>query len=63
MKEFVVAVAIVLVGLVVVYVPFGLIWSVNVLFSLTIPYTFKTWCAATLLSVAIGGTRVTYNKK
>ena len=60
MREFMMAVLIVLVGLVIVYVPLGLIWSLNVLFSLAIPYTFKTWCAITLLMTVLGGLRITY---
>jgi len=29
--------------------PWGLVWSMNTLFPLTIPYTFKTWLASTVL--------------
>jgi len=30
--------------------PFALIWSLNLLFNLTIAYTWQTWLAALLLS-------------
>ena len=30
-------------------IPLAAIWSVNTLFGLTIPYTFKTWLAAFIL--------------
>ena len=29
--------------------PLAAVWSVNTLFSLAIPYTFKTWLAALIL--------------
>ena len=60
MREFMMAILIVLVGFIIVYVPLSLIWSLNVLFSLTIPYTFKTWCAMALMMTIIGGLRITY---
>jgi H+/gluconate symporter-like permease len=60
MKEFILAMLIVLIGFVIVYVPLSLIWSLNVLFSLNIPYTFKTWCAMALLMTIVGGLRITY---
>lgn len=37
--------------------PFLLIWSMNTLFALSIPYTLKTWVAALLLAGAVGGFR------
>jgi len=49
MKEFLVALAIVFgVGLIVIY-PLAVIWSLNTLFGLTIPYTFSAWCATMIL--------------
>lgn len=35
--------------------PFVSIWSLNTLFSLAIPLTFKTWCAAFALSAIVSG--------
>lgn len=45
------AVAMIILGLIVLFLyPFGLIWSLNVLFNCQIPYTFSTYSAAFLLS-------------
>lgn len=41
---------VVLGALAVVAWPLVLIWGLNVLFALALPYTFKTWCAALVLS-------------
>jgi len=35
--------------------PLAAIWSVNTLFSMTIPYTFDTWCASLILSGVVSG--------
>jgi len=35
--------------LVLVFMPFGIIWSLDTLFHLGIPYTWKTWGAAGFL--------------
>ena len=35
--------------------PLLVIWSVNTLFGLGIPYTFKTWLAMGILGLAVGG--------
>ena len=41
--------------------PICVIWAINTLFpSITIPYTFTTWCAAAILCNIF---RVTVNKK
>ena len=37
----------------------AMIWALNTLFGLGIAYTFKTWCAAFLLSVIVGGSSTT----
>lgn len=50
MKEFLLAMLITIVVLAVVFGPLAIIWSLNVLFQLTIPYTFKTWAASLCLS-------------
>ena len=47
-------VAIILTIAVIVFGPFGAIWSLNVLFSLSIPYTLKTWAASFFLFGLIG---------
>ncbi|GAF78327.1 unnamed protein product [marine sediment metagenome] len=52
-----------LVAFVIVFGPLMFIWAINTLFGLVIPYTFKTWCAACLLSLAAhGGSHVKFNK-
>lgn len=38
--------------------PFFTIWSVNTLFALEIPYTFKTWCAVLWLITVFHGIRI-----
>lgn len=38
----------------IICVPFGAIWSLNTLFGLTIPYTWRTLIAAMCLSVLVG---------
>jgi len=42
-------VILIVLGIVVLY-PLGIIWSVNTLFAMEVPYTFKTWTAAFLLT-------------
>jgi hypothetical protein len=49
------AVLILLVLAILVLLPFGLIWSINTLFSLSIAYTIKNWLAAILLIIIMGG--------
>ena len=44
-----------IIGLLVVLMPFAAIWSLNTLFGLTIPFTFDTWCASVILSGIVGG--------
>ena len=61
MKEFLIALVIVLViGLIVAY-PLAVIWSLNTLFGFTIPFTFKTWCA-TMVLVGVFTANVTVRK-
>lgn len=36
-------------------IPFGIIWSLNTLFGLTIPFTPSTWAAALVLVGVVGG--------
>lgn len=47
----------VLVILCVVFGPFLMIWSVNTLFGLTIPFTLKTWFAALILGGSLSARR------
>lgn len=61
MKEFLIALVIVLVIAFFVFYPFAVIWSLNTLFGLTIPFTFSTWCAAAFL-VAAFTARITVKK-
>jgi hypothetical protein len=35
--------------------PFAVLWSLNTLFHLAIPYTIKTWVAVLLLVLAVRG--------
>jgi hypothetical protein len=46
---------IVLVVIGVVCGPIALIWSLNALFGLGIPFTFKTWLAACVLGGVVSG--------
>jgi hypothetical protein len=43
----------------IIFAPFILIWSLNTLFSLVIPFTFKTWVASFIVGVTVAarGTR------
>lgn len=51
MKEFIVAMIITAIVLVVIFGPLAFIWSLNTLFpTLFIPYTFKTWVSALFLT-------------
>jgi hypothetical protein len=55
MKEFTVAMIIILVVLAIIFGPLAFIWSLNVLFpSLAIPYTFKTWAASAFFCMLFG---------
>jgi hypothetical protein len=42
--------------------PFGVIWALNTLFGLDIPYTFFTWLAVMFLSMAFGNTKLHYKQ-
>lgn len=39
--------------------PIATIWSINTLFSVSIPYEFETWCAVVWLSMVTFGNVVT----
>ena len=63
MKELLVALLIIFVAGVIVFVPLGFIWSLNVLFpALSIPYTFNTWLAALFITSLIGSGLAKANK-
>jgi hypothetical protein len=48
---------------IVVMAPFCSIWALNTLFPvLAIPYTFDTWLASLLLSGAVGGSGLRFNR-
>ena len=49
--------AVIAIILLIVLVPICLIWSLNTLFGLTIAFTFKTWTAAFIVSMIVGGNR------
>jgi hypothetical protein len=61
MKEFLIALLIVLVIALFVFYPLAVIWSLNLLFGLTIPFTFSTWCA-TMVLVGVFTARITVKK-
>ena len=47
----------------VVLMPCAVIWALNTLFPvLAIPLTFDTWCAAVILSGAVGGSGMSFRK-
>ena len=46
----------------VLFWPFALIWAVNTLFAVAIPYTFWTWLAAMVMMAAFGKTHVRVEK-
>jgi hypothetical protein len=48
--------------LMVLFWPFALIWAVNTLFATAIPFTFWTWLAAFVMTVAFGNTHVKVKK-
>lgn len=53
MKNFVEAAAILLVmGAVLYFVPMVLLWALNTLFGLAIPYNFTTWLAIVILRLS-----------
>lgn len=41
--------------------PIAAIWALNLLFNLSIDYTFYTWLAILILSMAVGGSKITQN--
>ena len=61
MKEFLIALLIVLVIAFFVFYPIAVIWSINTLFGFTIPFTFNTWCAAMVL-IGVFTARITVKK-
>ena len=65
MKDLLIIVAVALLIALLVWAPFALVWSLNVLFPvLVIPYTFSTWVASLfILSVLGGGAVAKISKK
>lgn len=47
--------SVLLVIIIVILGPLGVIWSLNTLFGLTIPFTLNTWAASACLSIIIHG--------
>jgi hypothetical protein len=43
-------IAIILVALFIIGFPWAIVWSINTLFGLSIPYTLETWLAASVLA-------------
>lgn len=54
---FIVAILLIVLG------PWACIWALNTLFSLTIPFTFKTWAAINVLVFILGGSKFSRDKK
>ena len=55
--------AILLIVALIIIMPCAVIWSLNTLFPvLAIPLTFDTWCAAIVLSGAVGGSMLSFKK-
>ena len=46
----------------IILAPFALIWALNTLFALGIPYTFWTWLASLVISAIFGKSNVKINK-
>lgn len=38
-----------MIGLMIIFVPFSLVWAINVLLGQNIPYSFWTWLAAVVV--------------
>lgn len=57
----VVALVMIVVALVIFW-PLVMIWSINTLFGLGIPYTFWTWLAMLVLNLAFGAKATTSSK-
>jgi len=55
--------AIVIVLILIIGMPFAIIWSLNTLFSFGIGYSFQTWLATCILGSTWFGRNVTSNKK
>jgi hypothetical protein len=55
--------ALAVVAAIIVFMPLAAIWSLNTLFTLTIPYSFDTWLAAFVLSAVISGSGLTFRSK
>lgn len=47
----------------IIFGPFLLIWSMNTLFGLAIPFTFKTWLASLILGATVKGTALATTNK
>lgn len=58
------AIAVILfVILLVIFAPFAVIWALNTLFALAIPYTFWTWLAMLVLTATFGKANVNTNQQ
>lgn len=61
-QDFVAMILLVSLVLLLILGPFFTIWSLNQLFALKIPMSFKSWCASLWLIAAIHGIRITFTK-
>jgi hypothetical protein len=62
MKEFVIAILIVFVLNIIALYPIAVIYSMNTIFNLSIPFTLKTWMC-TFLLLSIFGIKFNFNTK
>lgn len=53
-----IAFVILILTVIVILWPLAMIWSINTLFSTSIPYTFWTWLAGEVLLITFQGTRI-----
>jgi len=53
---------ILLIILLIIFMPFAIIWAVNTLFGLGIAYTFWTWLATVVLTGTFGKANVTVKR-
>lgn len=61
-EVFVIVVLLIVVFALVILGPIFTIWSLNTLFGLGIPYTFKTWCATIWIHTILHGIRTSFKR-
>lgn len=61
-KDSAIAFGILLLTIAIILWPFVVVWSMNTLFGLSIPFTFRTWLASFVLTLVIGSTPKVSNR-